>query len=362
MEHGVTSGAHALPLIGAGDWNDGMDRIGRNGRGESVWLAWFAAVCADGFADLAERVERDDLKRIWRSRADDLRRAAERAGWDGAWYVRAFDDEGLAWGSKDCDECQIDSIAQSWAVLSGGSADARAAEAVASATARLVDREARLVRLLAPPFDRTPRDPGYIRAYPPGVRENGGQYTHAAAWLGLAQAGLGDGDWAHCIFDLINPIRRTSSRADAERYRAEPYVVPADVRGAAPFEGEAGWTWYTGAAGWTWRLAVEGLLGLRLDDGAIKISPCLPRDWGGAEVRIAGSDGTLLVRIEDPDHLGTGRVELSIDGKLADGDRVTFPQHGVERRVIARLRPVAETGATPPAQAVPEQRRGLEGS
>ena len=362
MEHGVTSGAHGLPLIGAGDWNDGMDRVGRNGRGESVWLAWFAAVCADGFADLATRVERDDLEKVWRSRADDLRHAADRAGWDGAWYVRAFDDEGLAWGSKDCDECQIDSIAQSWAVLSGGAPAARAAEAMASATARLVDREVRLVRLLAPPFDRTPRDPGYICAYPPGVRENGGQYTHAAAWLGLAHAGLGDGDGAHCIFDLINPIRRTSSRADAERYRAEPYVVPADVRGAAPFEGEAGWTWYTGAAGWTWRLAVEGLLGLRLDNGAIKISPCLPRDWGGAEARIVGSDGTLLVRIEDPDHLGTGRVELSIDGKLADGDRVTFPQHGIERRVIARLRPVAVTDAAAPAQAAPAQRRGLERS
>jgi cyclic beta-1,2-glucan synthetase len=233
---------------------------------------------------------------------------------------------------------------------------------VASATARLVDREARLVRLLTPPFDRTPRDPGYISAYPPGVRENGGQYTHAAAWLGLAHAGLGDGDAAHCIFDLINPIRRTSSRAGAERYRGEPYVAPADVRGATPFEGEAGWTWYTGAAGWTWRLAVEGLLGLRLDDGAIKISPCLPRDWGGAEARIAGSDGTLLVRIEDPDHLGTGRVELSIDGKLVDGDRVTFPQNGVERRVIARLRLVAVTDAAAPAQAAPAQRRGVERS
>ena len=341
LEHGVTSGAHGLPLMGGGDWNDGMDRVGRNGRGESVWLAWFAAACADGFADLAALVNRDDLERIWRSRAEDLRRAADRAGWDGAWYIRAFDDEGLPWGSKDCDECKIDSIAQSWAALAGGPSAARTAEAIASATTRLVDREARLVRLLAPPFDRTPRDPGYIRAYPPGVRENGGQYTHAAAWLGLAHARLGNGDLAYSIFDLINPIRRTSSRTEAEQYRAEPYVVPADVRGAAPGEGEAGWTWYTGAAGWTWRLGVEGLLGLCLDDGGVRISPCLPRDWGGCEARVSGPDGGLVIRIEDPDNLGTGRIELTVDGHRTEGDRVTFPSGGVERLVNARLQPAA---------------------
>jgi cyclic beta-1,2-glucan synthetase len=345
LEHGVTSGAHGLPLMGGGDWNDGMDRVGRNGRGESVWLAWFAAVCADGFADIAALVDRDDLERIWRSRAEDLRRAADRAGWDGAWYIRAFDDEGLPWGSKDCDECKIDSIAQSWAALAGGPSAARTAEAIASATTHLVDREARLVRLLAPPFDRTPRDPGYIRAYPPGVRENGGQYTHAAAWLGLAHARLGDGDRAYGIFDLINPIRRTSSRTEAEQYRAEPYVVPADVRGAAPGVGEAGWTWYTGAAGWTWRLGVEGLLGLCLDGGGVRISPCLPLDWGGAEARISGPDGALVIRIEDPDHLGTGRIELTVDGHRTEGDHVTFPSGGAERRVNARLRPAAEMDA-----------------
>jgi cyclic beta-1,2-glucan synthetase len=362
MDHGVTSGAHGLPLIGAGDWNDGMNHIGRNGRGESVWLGWFAAVCANGFADLAAVVGRDDLDRIWRSRAEDLRRATDRAGWDGAWYVRAFDDDGLAWGSITCDECQIDSIAQSWAALAGGPSAARTAEAVASATARLVDRETRLVRLLAPPFDRTPRDPGYIRAYPPGVRENGGQYTHAAAWLGLAHVQLGDGDRAHGIFDLINPIRRTSSRAGADRYRAEPYVVPADVRGATPGEGQAGWTWYTGAAGWTWRLGVEGILGLELEDGSVRISPCLPRDWGSLEARIAGPNGVLVIRIEDPDQLGTGRVKLTVDGRPAKGDRVAFPPGGAERLVTALLRPVTGTDAAGPAQVAPARRRDLEGS
>jgi cyclic beta-1,2-glucan synthetase len=338
MDRGVTMGAHGLPLIGTGDWNDGMDRVGSEGRGESVWLAWFAAVCADAFAGLAKDVGRNDLHDIWKARADDLRRAADAAGWDGAWYARAFADDGLPWGSKDSDECQIDSISQSWAALAGGPSPDRTAMALAAATERLVDHDARLVRLLTPPFDRTPRDPGYIRAYPPGVRENGGQYTHAAAWLGLAHARLGDGDEAYRIFDLINPIRRTEDRAGAELYRAEPYVLAADVRGAEPGIGQAGWTWYTGAAGWTWQLAVAGILGLSLQRGAVRIAPRIPKNWGSAEVRVNGPDGILIITIEDPDRIGTGRVELAVDGQTIDGDCIAIPTDGVERRVTARLR------------------------
>ncbi|MDP2619785.1 MAG: glucoamylase family protein [Hyphomicrobiales bacterium] len=338
LDRGVTMGAHGLPLIGTGDWNDGMDRVGNEGHGESVWLAWFAAVCADAFADLAKDFGRNDINGIWNARADDLRRAADAAGWDGAWYARAFADDGLPWGSKDSDECQIDSISQSWAALAGGPSPERTATAVAAATERLVDHDARLVRLLTPPFDRTPRDPGYIRAYPPGVRENGGQYTHAAAWLGLAHARLGDGDRAYEIFDLINPIRHTVGLADAELYRAEPYVLAADVRGAEPGIGQAGWTWYTGAAGWTWQLAVEGILGLSLQRGSVRIAPRIPRNWGGAEVRVNGPDGILIITIEDPERIGTGRVELAVDGRPVGGDCIAIPTGGMERRVTARLR------------------------
>ncbi len=338
MDRGVILGAHGLPLIGTGDWNDGMDRVGSEGRGESVWLAWFAAVCADAFAGLAMDVGRKDLHDIWKARADDLRRAADAAGWDGAWYTRAFADDGLPWGSKDSDECQIDSISQSWAALAGGPSPDRTAMAVAAATRRLVDNDARLVRLLTPPFDRTPRDPGYIRAYPPGVRENGGQYTHAAAWLGLAHARLGNGDEAYRIFDLISPIRRAESLAGTELYRAEPYVVPADVRGAEPGIGQAGWTWYTGAAGWTWQLAVEGILGLSLRRGAVRIAPRIPQSWGGAEIRVKGPDGILNITIEDPERLGSGSVELTVDGRQLDGDCIAIPTGGIERRVTARLR------------------------
>jgi len=338
MDRGVTKGAHGLPLIGTGDWNDGMDRVGSEGRGESVWLGWFAAVCADTFAGLASETGRNDLHDIWKARADDLRRTADAAGWDGEWYARAFADDGLPWGSKTSDECQIDSISQSWAALAGGPSSDRTAMAVAAATGRLVDDDARLVRLLTPPFDRTPRDPGYIRAYPPGVRENGGQYTHAAAWLGLAHSRLANGDEAHRIFDFINPIRRTDDPIKAELYRGEPYVVPADVRGAEPGCGQAGWTWYTGAAGWAWQLAVEGIVGLSLQRGAVRIAPRLPRNWGGAEVRVKGPDGILIITIEDPDRIGSGRVELVVDGQPLDGDCIAIPTGGMERRATARLR------------------------
>ncbi len=337
LEHGITAGAHGLPLIGTGDWNDSMNRVGGEGRGESVWLGWFAAVCADMFAGLAVEVGRDDLVRFWRPKADALRETVDKAGWDGAWYARAFADDGLPWGSKDSDECQIDSISQSWAALADGSSPERTALAMASATARLVDPKARLVRLLTPPFDCTPRDPGYIRAYPPGVRENGGQYTHAAAWLGLAHAHLGDGDRAYEIFDLINPVSRTADASSANLYRAEPYVLPADVRGADPGIGQAGWTWYTGAAGWTWQLAVEGILGVSLHKGGIRISPRLPRHWGRAEIRVTGPDGILIITIEDPKKLGTGSVQLAVDGQPQSGNCVGFPPRGGTRRVTAVL-------------------------
>ena len=337
LDRGVTAGAHGLPLIGAGDWNDGMDRVGSEGRGESVWLAWFAATCAEAFANLAKDVGRNDLDNLWRARADDLRRAADAAGWDGEWYARAFADDGLPWGSKDSEECQIDSISQSWAVLADGLSPERTLAAINAATNRLVDHEARLVRLLTPPFDRTLRDPGYIRAYPPGVRENGGQYTHAAAWLGLAHAQLGNGDMAYKIFDLINPIRRTDDLGGAELYRGEPYVLAADVRGAEPGIGQAGWTWYTGAAGWSWQLAVEGILGLSLQRGAVRIAPRIPANWGGARVRINGPDGLLIVTIEDPERMGTGRVELEVDGQPVAGDCIAIPTGGTTKCVTARL-------------------------
>ncbi|KAA9007140.1 cellobiose phosphorylase [Histidinibacterium aquaticum] len=341
LRRASATGSHGLPLIGSGDWNDGMDRVGRYGRGESVWLAWFAAHCGKAYADLADRVGRTEEAAAWRASATDLQQAAERAGWDGAWYRRAFDDEGEPWGSSVNTECRIDSIAQSWAVLSGAPDAPRAEAAVRSAASHLIDPEHRLVRLLAPAFDKTPRDPGYIRAYPPGIRENGGQYTHAATWLGLAFARLGQGEEAYRVFDLINPIRRSATERDMQLYRGEPYVMPADVGGAPPFEGRAGWTWYTGAAAWSWRLAVEGILGLELRDGQLHIAPCLPEAWEGYRATVRGPGGAISVEVRQ---VGRRHAEAS-EAVGGPGRTVEFPTDGTTREVrIVCLRDTANAG------------------
>jgi cyclic beta-1,2-glucan synthetase len=238
----VTSGRHRLPRIGAGDWNDGFDRIGSRGAGESVWLGWFASAAVRGFAALCERRGDAAFARRWRVRTDVLEDALEQSAWDGEWWIRAFDDDGRAWGSSACDECRIDSVAQSWFVLSGSRASQRAPQALAAAWRELVREDDALVRLLWPPFDATPRDPGYIKAYPPGIRENGGQYTHAAAWLAWAFAEVGDGDGAHRIFGLIHPIGHAATSAGVARYRVEPYVIAGDIGSVAPHVGRGGWT------------------------------------------------------------------------------------------------------------------------
>lgn len=343
VRRGVTRGPNGLPLIGSGDWNDGMDRVGHRGRGESVWLAWFAAYCCDSCAELADRAGQADKGADLRDQANEMREAAEAVAWDGAWYRRAFDDDGEPWGSARNSECRIDSIAQSWAVLAGAPNGARAQQAVREAAGHLIDEELRLVRLLTPPFDATLRDPGYIRAYPPGVRENGGQYTHAATWLGLAFARLRDGDMAYKIFETINPIPRSATPADRIRYRGEPYVIPADVGGAPPFEARAGWTWYTGAAAWTWRLAVEGLLGLELCDGKLSINPCLPSDWNGYRATVRAGTGVIKLEVVQETE-GDGSVTLEVDGKPAPGTLVAFPTDGSTRRVrmFVRGRPVPD--------------------
>ena len=339
LEHGMTQGAHGLPLIGSGDWNDGMNHVGSHGRGESVWLAWFAISTMEGFAGLCDRSDRHELAERWRVRARGLRKSVEGAAWDGGWYLRAYDDDGRPWGSANNDECRIDSIAQSWAVLASTDMPERARAALESATRELIRDEEGLIRLLWPPFDLTPRDPGYIKAYPPGIRENGGQYSHAAAWLGLAFCKLGDGAQARRVFDILNPIHHSSNRDDAKCYLVEPYVIAADIGSVPPHVGRGGWTWYTGSAAWTWRLGVEGILGLRMRDGRVVIDPCLPNDWGSFEAEVMGPAGTLQIRVTDPDHVGRGNVELLVDGLPSDHADVTFPSNSSTRQVHVRLRP-----------------------
>jgi len=291
------TGSFGLPLIGGGDWNDGMNRVGEGGQGMSVWLGWHLIHAINRFAPFADVREPERAAR-WRAHAERVRVAIEAVAWDGEWYRRATYDDGTWLGSAQSEECRIDSIAQTWAVLSGAADPARAAQAMASVRRHLVDGDAQLVKLFTPPFDRTTHDPGYIRSYPPGLRENGGQYSHAAMWSILAAAQMGDGDGAVALFDLLNPINHALGSEAAAHYRVEPYVVAADVYSVAPNAGRGGWTWYTGAAGWMFRAGIEGVFGLRRRGDVITLKPCLPKDWPKAELslRLGDADYRITIR------------------------------------------------------------------
>jgi cyclic beta-1,2-glucan synthetase len=285
LDHGLRFGAHGLPLMGSGDWNDGMDRVGMQGQGESVWLGFFLYQVLMQFAEVARL--RDDLPLVERchSEAAQLRQNIEQQGWDGGWYRRAYFDDGTPLGSASNAECQIDSIAQSWSVLSGAGDSERAQRAMEALDARLVRRDSGLIQLLDPPFDTSALNPGYIKGYVPGVRENGGQYTHAAIWAAMAFAALGDSRRTWELFALINPVNHALSAEAVATYKVEPYVVAADVYAVAPHTGRGGWTWYTGSAGWLYRLIVESLLGLRLEGDTLHFAPCLPAEWNGFTLR-----------------------------------------------------------------------------
>lgn len=338
LERMIATGSHGLPLMGSGDWNDGMDRIGDEGRGESIWLAWFQIGIVGLFAPLARQAGHSDGAAHWQTHADALHDALHKSGWDGEWYLRAFDDDGLPWGSAENDECQIDLIAQAWSVLCGRPVDDNARTALKSAEKRLVDPKARLIRLLTPPFDKTDRDPGYIQAYPAGIRENGGQYTHAATWLGMAYARMKDGDRAYQVFDILNPIARADSKEAADHYRREPYVLTGDVSGAGSQTGRGGWSWYTGAAGWAWQLGVTGILGVEPVSGGVRLDPCLPKSWGGAELILETEFGRLEIAIQDPERVGHGQTSISVDTRQIEGQTVKFPGKGRCSQVVVLLK------------------------
>jgi cyclic beta-1,2-glucan synthetase len=339
LVHADTHGPHGLPLMGGGDWNDGMNRVGAEGRGESVWLAWFLCATMDRFAALCERRGEGVDAAAWRSRSAELRDAIELGAWDGAWYVRAFHDDGSVLGSDTGRECRIDSIAQSWAVLSRVRgeplpAQHRARRAVQAADERLVDEPDRLIRLLWPPFDLSSHDPGYIGAYPPGIRENGGQYTHAATWLGWAYVELGEGTHAERIFRLLNPVLRASTRATSELYRIEPYVLAGDVYAVTPWVGRGGWSWYTGAAAWAYRLGVEGILGLRREEGVLRIDPCIPAGWSGFEAWVRVGAQRVHVVVDNAAGAGRGIASLTLDGVSQDSNRIALDANATGTREV----------------------------
>lgn len=317
LKHGLTFGEHGLPLMGAGDWNDGMNRVGLEGRGESVWLGFFLFSILQRYGDLAERHHDDDLAAQCRRQAAALKDNLHNHAWDGEWYRRGYFDNGEPLGSHLAAECRIDAIAQSWSVLSGAGDPQRSRQAMQSLDTHLVDPQARLIRLLTPPFDGNGPDPGYIRGYLPGVRENGGQYTHGAVWAVMAFAEMGDIERAWQLMALINPINHSLDSAAAERYKVEPYVATADVYAVEPHIGRGGWSWYTGSAGWMYRLILESLLGLKRRGDRLTIDTRLPADWPQFTInyREGASEYQLVVR------QGEGETQIIVDGILSRSRR-----------------------------------------
>jgi cyclic beta-1,2-glucan synthetase len=335
LERGDTRGRHGLPLMQSGDWNDGMNRVGIAGQGESVWLGWFLGAALDAFAEVCERKGDLEVASRQRARSREIADAIEASAWDGGWYRRAYFDDGSPLGSAQNDECRIDAIAQSWSALSGLGDPARVRQAMDAVIERLVRADDGLVLLFTPPFSRTRKDPGYIKGYPPGVRENGGQYTHGAIWTAWAMAVLGDGARAESLFRMLNPISHTMSGKDADRYRVEPYAIAADVYSVAPFTGRGGWTWYTGSNSWMYRLGLEGILGIQRRGDRLSVDPCIPRRWPGFEVTYRAGESAFDIRVENPHGVCRGVAELWLDDRLMPANE--FALHGAPGRHCVRV-------------------------
>ncbi len=337
IKRGATAGRHGLPLMGAGDWNDGMNRVGIHGRGESVWLAWFLYSVLKRFALICQQRTDTPQAGAYHQQADQLQAAIEAVAWDGEWYRRAYYDDGAMLGSAQNLECQIDSIAQSWAVMSGAGDPARTVKAMSSVDERLVNRDDQIILLFTPPFDKTAHDPGYIKSYPPGIRENGGQYTHAAIWVVWAFAQLGQGNLAGELFRLLNPISHSDTPEKAASYRVEPYVIAADVYGVAPHLGRGGWTWYTGSASWMYRLGVEALLGVKRSGNHLEIDPCIPEDWAGYDLTYRHGETVYDIHIDNPGHVSRGVVQVTLDGVAIPQGHIPLSGDGLKHEVYILL-------------------------
>jgi cyclic beta-1,2-glucan synthetase len=315
LDKSLAVGVHGIPLFGSGDWNDGMNRVGEAGKGESVWLGWFLYTTLCTFAQIAENRLDNERSSSWRTHANSLAASLEREGWDGNWYRRGYFDDGTPLGSAGNIECRIDSIAQSWGVISGAANPVRAVASMAAVDEYLVRHEDALVLLFTPPFDHTPLDPGYIKGYPPGLRENGGQYTHGALWSVIAYAMLGDGDKAGELFSILNPINHANTRAGIHRYKVEPYVACADVYSMPPHVGRGGWTWYTGSAGWMYRAGLEWILGFRVRDKMLLVDPCIPMRWPGFDIVYRYGTTRYEIAVENPRGVSRGVTSVELDGK-----------------------------------------------
>ncbi|MEP7169394.1 MAG: glycosyl hydrolase family 65 protein, partial [Bacteroidota bacterium] len=337
--HGFTYGEHGLPLIGTGDWNDGYDRVGKEGKGESVWMAFFLYEILNRFAEIAvlhnDAAFADECKK----EAQQLKANIDKHAWDGEWYKRAWFDDGTPLGSSTNEECKMDSIAQSWSVLSGAGDDKRIHTAMESAYKNLVQKNVKIIQLLEPPFDKSGLNPGYIKGYVPGVRENGGQYTHAAVWMIIAFARLGDNKRVWELLKMINPVNHGKTAEEIAVYKVEPYVLAADVYARTPHAGRGGWTWYTGSAGWLYRLITESFLGLRQEGNKLKFVPCIPAEWESFKVHYRYRNTVYHIAVVQKQ--GTEEMIVTADG-MEQGDKMVSliddrVEHNVEVITFSKL-------------------------
>ena len=314
IERSLNFGENGLPKIGSGDWNDGFSTVGNKGKGESVWLGFFLYGILDKFIPICKQKGEEELAQKYTTIQNQLKRALNTNGWDGRWYKRAFMDDGNILGSMENDECRIDSIAQSWSIISQAGDNDKKYISMDSLENHLVDRENGIIKLLDPPFAKGKLEPGYIKAYLPGVRENGGQYTHAAIWVIIAEALLGFGDKALEFYRMINPIEHSRTKEASNKYKVEPYVIPADIYGAGNLAGRGGWTWYTGSSSWFYKAGIEYILGLKIEDGYLRIDPCIPKDWKEYSMQYKWENSVYTIKVSNPNNKNTGVTKVLLNG------------------------------------------------
>lgn len=330
IEKSFNFGENGLPKIGTGDWNDGFSTVGNKGKGESVWLGFFLYKILDGFVEVCKRrveegKEDSNIIEKFEKIKLDLKRALNTKGWDGRWFKRAFMDDGSALGSMENEECRIDSIAQSWSIISNAGDNDKKYISMESLENHLIDKENGIIKLLDPPFEKGKLEPGYIKAYLPGVRENGGQYTHAACWVIIAQTMLGFGDKALELYRMINPIEHSRTKDACNKYKVEPYSMPADIYGASNLAGRGGWTLYTGSASWYYDAGIEYILGLKIENGVMKFEPCIPKDWKEYLIRYKWGKSIYNIKIKNPNQKNTGVEKVFLNGnEVANGIRLDW--------------------------------------
>ncbi len=333
IDRSLKVGDNGLPLMGSGDWNDGMSRVGHHGKGESVWLAWFLIKTLRGFIPLCDFKNDITQSEKYIVNVVKLKNAVENNAWDGEWYLRAFFDNGDKMGSHLSEECKIDSIAQSWSLLSGEGNQERSKKSLESVNKFLIDRDEKIIKLFTPPFDKSSQDPGYIKGYLPGVRENGGQYTHAAIWTMMAYAALKDGQTATEIFSMINPINRSATLTGLQKYKVEPYVIAADIYGVYPHVGRGGWSWYTGSASWMYRAAIESILGFKLHQNKLTIQPCIPKEWDNFEITYHKGKAHFKITVLN----NKSETSIEVDGVMIVGNQIPILSDDIEHQVVIKL-------------------------